>query len=148
MNPGPTAADLMSRDVVTLSPLTEIAAAARLLTERKITGAPVVGKDGEILGVVSQTDLTRFQANAPIDCWDAVSDALNGERPRDTTPVIALMTAHPVCCEEETPVEDVAQLMWSRRIHRVLVTREGRLVGIVTAMDLLRVLAGETKAAL
>ena len=143
MKQGLLAKDLMSRDVVTLSPLTEVGAAARVLTERKITGAPVVGKDGEILGVVSQTDLTRFQANAPIDAWDAVSDALNGDRPRDSTPVIAVMTANPVLCAEDTPIGEIAHLMTSRRIHRVLVAREGRLVGIVSAMDLLRVFADD-----
>jgi CBS domain-containing protein len=143
MRQGLLAKDLMSRDVVTLSPLTEVAAAARVFIERKITGAPVLGKDGEILGVVSQTDLTRFQANSPIDAWDAVSDALNGDRPRESTPVIAVMTANPVVCEENTPIEEVAHLMQSRRIHRVLVAKSGRLVGIVTAMDLLRVFADD-----
>ncbi len=136
------AKDLMSREVVTLSPLTEAGAAARVFTDRRISGAPVVGKDGEILGIVSQTDLTRFQADAPIAHWGDVADGLN-DRQRDETPVIALMTPHPVVCDEETPIEEVAHLMQERRIHRVLVSRSGRLVGIISAMDLLRVFAAE-----
>lgn len=128
---------LMTREVVTLNPLTEIAAAARLLTERGITGAPVVDAKGELLGVVSQTDLTRFQARQP-PSQDWIGIAEDWDLDRQATPVIAVMTGNPVTCDEETPVKDVANLMRQKRVHRVLITSRGKLAGIVTSMDMLR----------
>jgi CBS domain-containing protein len=134
-----TAKDVMTREVATMSPLTEVAAAAKFLTDRRITGAPVVDGGGRLLGVVSQTDLTRFQAN------EGGIDPFEGDfepEPRESTPVIVVMTDKPVTCSEDTPIEEIAHVMLARRIHRVVVTREdGTLCGIVSAMDLLR--AGE-----
>jgi len=131
------ASDLMSRAVITVGPLTEISAAARLLVEKGITGAPVVDHEGRLLGVVSQTDLTRFQAQTPIDGWEERSEP---GLSREATPVAAVMTPAPVTCAESTPIDEVARLMLERRIHRVLVVTDGRLAGIVTSMDLLRAL--------
>jgi CBS domain-containing protein len=135
-----TAKDVMTRDVATMSPLTEIVAAAKFLTDRRITGAPVVDGGGRLLGVVSQTDLTRFQGD---DVGADPFGGINGDEPRGTTPVVVVMTDKPVTCSEDTPIEEIARVMLERRIHRVVVTRaDGTLCGIVSAMDLLR--AGKT----
>jgi CBS domain-containing protein len=129
---------LMKRELVTLSPLLEVAAAARLLTERGITGAPVVDAKGDLLGVVSQTDLTRFSGQQPpMNGW--ITPDVDGDSNWQTTPVIAVMTEKAVTCDEEASVNEVASLMRKRHIHRVLVTRKGKLTGIVTSMDLLKV---------
>ncbi|MDE2039773.1 MAG: CBS domain-containing protein [Elusimicrobia bacterium] len=117
------AKDIMSRELITLPPDADISEAARLLSESRISGAPVVDAEGRLLGVVSQTDLTRFQGQGG---------------PAAGASVASVMTNKPVCCEEDTPTEEVARVMLERRIHRLLVTRGGRLVGIVSAMDILR----------
>jgi CBS domain-containing protein len=137
--PTMTAKDLMTRHVATLSPLTTVGEAARLLTEQRITGAPVVDAKGNLLGIVSQTDLVRHQG-AGAEPWP-------GEPSKDPalTPVLSLMTGSVVTCEEDTPLDEVARVMLDRRIHRVLVTREGRVCGILTAMDLLRALPGASE---
>ena len=137
------AKDIMSRELVTLTPLTDVAAAARLLTERCITGAPVVDAQGRLVGVVSQTDLTRFQGQASADGWGR--GGLQSEE-RDSTPVVSVMTDKPICCDEDTPTEEVARLMLERHIHRVLVTKDGKLVGVVSAMDILRALVAAQDA--
>ena len=130
---------LMTRNLITLSPLMEIAAAARLLTEHGITGAPVVDSKGELLGVVSQTDLTRFQGcRPPLDAWASVGPQALRDQDRQSTPLVVVMTDDPVTCDEEDSVKDVAALMLKRRIHRVIVTKQGKLTGIVTSMDLLK----------
>lgn len=130
------AKDLMTPYVATVGPLTTVSEAARLLTERRITGAPVVDAKGNLLGIVSQTDLVRHQGGAG-EHWPGEAAADAGQ-----TPVLSLMTGSVVSCEEDTPLDEVARVMLDRRIHRVLVTREGRLCGILTAMDLLRALPG------
>src|SRR4051812_40350179 len=93
-----TAKDLMTRNVAALSPLTTVGEAARLLTEQRISGAPVVDGKGNLLGVVSQTDLVRHQSGRP-EGWP-------GEPAADPalTPVVSLMTGAVVTCDEETPL--------------------------------------------
>jgi CBS domain-containing protein len=133
-----TAKDLMTKSVATLTPLTTVAAAARLLTEQRISGAPVVDARGNVLGIVSQTDLVRHQTDA--GGWPGEKAGTND------APIIAVMTGAVVSCEEETPLDEVARLMLDRRIHRVLVVRDGKLCGIITAMDLLRAVPGAQDA--
>jgi CBS domain-containing protein len=137
--------DVMTTQVAALHPLTEAVEAARFLSERRISGAPVVDQHGNLVGVVSQTDLVRLQGRASAEGWpgQAVEPEWLGDAAR--APVFTLMTTKPVTCDEETPLEDVAVLMLERRIHRVLVTSEGKLAGIVTAMDLLRAIPASTE---
>jgi CBS domain-containing protein len=132
------AKDLMTRDVVSLSPLTDLGAAARLMTDRRISGAPVVDAKMNILGVVSQSDLVRFQGGERPDGWDPIRRDADWPEAPEPVPVMAVMTARPVTCDEEAPVDEVARLMLERRVHRLLVTHGGKLVGIISAMDLLR----------
>lgn len=137
------AKDLMTRQVATLTPLTTIGEAARFLTDQRISGAPVVDARGNILGVVSQTDLVRHQSGKAPDGWPGEPSAVDGAE----VPVVSVMTGAVVTCEEDTPLDEVARLMLDRRIHRVLVTRQGKLCGIVTAMDLLRAVPGADERA-
>jgi CBS domain-containing protein len=129
------AKDVMTTNVMSLSPLIEIGEAARLLTSWHVSGAPVVDPKGTLHGVVSQTDLTRFQGES---AGRSPFEEAESAEPRDETPVVAVMTHPAVAVDEATPVEEVARLMLERRIHRVLITRQGKLCGIVTPMDLLR----------
>ena len=137
------ARDLMTRQVATLSLLTDIETAARFMTERKITGVPVVDQHGNLIGVVSQTDLVRFQGRQ-LEGWPGGGGGSFG-KDAERTPLFALMTNKPVTCEEDTPLEEVASVMLERRIHRVLVVKDGKLTGIITAMDLLRAVAARRK---
>jgi CBS domain-containing protein len=123
-----TAKDLMTKDVITVPPSMEIAAAARLLASAHITGAPVVDEAGVVLGIVSQTDLASGMGRRRSD-----ADYARG-------PVSRVMSKSVVTCEQSAGEEELAELMLRRRVHRVLVTCAGKLCGIVSAMDLLRAL--------
>lgn len=114
------AKDIMRRKVKTLTPETTIREAAKLFSDRHITGAPVVSREGHLVGVVSQTDLVRRE----------------GARAR----VEQIMTPWTVSFEEETPVLELARQLLRKRIHRVVITRDGKLSGIVTTMDILKAL--------
>ena len=86
--------------------------------ERGVSGVPVVGPKGDLIGVVSQTDLVRQDhAGATVAC---------------------VMTPWTVSFEEDTEVKELARQMLAKKIHRVVITREGRLCGIVTSMDMVR----------
>lgn len=114
------AREIMQRKVFTVAPQTTLAELRRLFDEHGITGAPVTGPEGDLIGVVSRTDMTGAESPA--------------QR------VESIMTPWVVCFEEETPVDELARQMLAKHIHRVVITREGRLSGIVSTMDLLRAL--------
>lgn len=136
--------DLMSRDVVTVRPDTPLKEVARLLVDHAISGIPVVDEDNVVLGVVSESDFMikeRGRANvsrSPLR-W------LLGDTQRELARVQATtaggaMTSPAVTIEGRVAsVREAAMLMAEHAINRLPVTEAGRLVGIITRADLLRV---------
>ncbi|HAZ08020.1 MAG TPA: hypothetical protein DCZ01_05730 [Elusimicrobia bacterium] len=150
------AKEIMSRKVITVGPEMTIQALARLFTDRRITGAPVV-EGGKILGVVSLTDMARRdRGSAPRgrkahSFYRKASEEEGGEK-TSVIPeipkfnhVIDIMTPAVLSADENAPVKDLAQMLLKQRIHRLLITRKGKLCGIVTSMDLLRALAASRR---
>jgi CBS domain-containing protein len=136
--------DIMTRSVVTISPDTMLADVAALLAQHRISGLPVVEK-GRVVGLVSESDLLQHRElgarNAKQPWWAAMFL----ERPDPLEYVKAhavraqdVMTRPVVSVSEDTPAAKVAALLDKRRIRRVPVLREDRLVGIVTRADLVR----------
>jgi len=116
-----TVADIMTEGVLTLSPQTTIEEAARALNERRIGGAPVL--DGSrVVGVVSKSDLVDLVGDGSAAIERVMTPVLIAVRPTDSA-----LTA--------------VRLMIKDRVHRALVMQDGRLVGIVTPIDVLTVLA-------
>jgi CBS domain-containing protein len=143
-----TVGAVMQRKVVTLGPAMTLREAVARLVERQISGAPVVDEEERLVGVLSQTDLVRYQQRtpAPGPAIPSYYQQLNGEAfvtrlqfPEDSAARVRdLMTPAAFMTEATTPVADAARLLLRKRVHRLLVTRRGKLVGIVTSMDLLR----------
>jgi CBS-domain-containing membrane protein len=147
---GLTAKDIMQRRVVTADPEMTAQAAMELFLDRQITGAPVVDEIGTLVGVVSQSDLLRHQRQgapaipqAPSYYYETDGQALvsrwRAEAPKGAT-VQELMTPAAFMTDEHTPLDKIARFMLKHRVHRVIITRQGKLAGIVTSMDLLRAL--------
>ncbi|MBN2208205.1 MAG: CBS domain-containing protein [Candidatus Coatesbacteria bacterium] len=146
------AKDVMTREVVTVSPSTSLKALSRILEEHSITGAPVVDDEGRIVGIVSQTDVLFSQLPARIgnedydDIFDlfSASPEVGGSQVRHLRAprwVEDIMTKHVVVASEDMSVLELASLLAEKGIHRVPVARNGKLVGIVSALDLLGALA-------
>jgi CBS domain-containing protein len=141
------AKDIMRRKIVTVGSRLTLQELTKILDENCITGAPVVDASGTVLGVVSQTDLVRSrrESSAGIPLYHRENDepltslGIHFEE-FDQTRVEQIMTPGAISFDEETPVEKLAAAMLERHIHRVLITRGDRLIGIVTTMDLLRAL--------
>jgi len=139
-------ADVMTRDVVAVAPDTSLETVARQLSENRISGLPVVDAEGRAIGIVSVTDLVDPKRDAsqtrgiPVyyrieDGWAApeVDEAVvKSGRAED------VMTALPFTIEGSATVLEAARTMVEQRIHRLLVTDNGALAGIVTTIDLLR----------
>ena len=147
------AQDVMTAEVVSVSPETPVAEIAQLLLERRISAVPVLSDDGRLLGIVSEGDLIHGlgSVGAKRAWWlDLLASPearaqeylkSHGRRARD------VMTRAVVSVDPETPLPEIARLLEARRIKRVPVLQGGRLVGIVSRADLLRALAVQPPAA-
>lgn len=113
------AKDIMTRDIVTVSPTMTVKSLAMTLIKNQISGAPVAGKDGKIIGVVSEADIV----------------AKKGKDVR------AIMSKKVISVDEDTTVEEVAQLMTTHAIKRLPVMSGGKLVGIVSRADIVSAIA-------
>ena len=132
------ARDLMHSDPLTLPANASLLDVQHLLVHAAISGAPVVAPSGEVIGVLSATDVLR-----------ALGEALDEDRdegePDDVFERFEAITAADIATPEvvwvspEASASHVAQVMRSEGIHRVLVGSDRRLEGILTAFDLLRI---------
>lgn len=140
------ASDVMTTEVLSAAPDTQVAELARLMLERRISGLPVLDH-GRLVGVVSEGDLVRrVETPARYSGWLALFMSASsvaaeyiqthGRLARD------VMTTEVVTVPPDMPVAEIAELMDWRRIKRVpVVDAAGRMVGIITRANLLRALA-------
>jgi CBS domain-containing protein len=142
-----TAADVMTRDVVTVRPNDSLRRAAQIMLERGVSGLPVVEANGRVVGVISEADLIRHDETRTRWWLDVLSE---GEQISPdfvsavhaiNRPVLRAMRTELITVNEHTPLSEVAEKIVRHNIRRVLVLNEGRLVGIVARRDLVKVLA-------
>ena len=149
-----TVKDIMSREVFTVNPETEIAQAAKLLLAKRINGVPVVDKTGRLVGILCQSDLIAQQKSIPIPSLFTLLDGyipltllnrLDKEVEKiAATTVDHAMTPNPTTVDPETDIEKVAVLMVEKNYHTLPVVDRGKLVGIVGKEDVLRTLIAES----
>ncbi len=150
------AKDIMTKEIITVSPETEITQAANLLLEKRINGVPVVNAAGELVGILCQSDLIAQQKSIPIPSLFTLLDgyiSLKTSKRMDkevekiaATRVAEAMTADPVTVDPETEIEKVAALMVEKNYHTLPVIEAGELVGILGKEDVLRTLITEEKS--
>ena len=147
------AREIMVDTVITLTPGMTLQDAWECLFENRISGAPVVDREGAVIGVLSQTDLMRetfsgglsdypsnaFYYDLPFhyaggDGWKQLTDKLK------SVTVDEAMTADPICVNADDSVSALARIMRTNRVHRLMVTESKKLIGIVTSLDLLKAL--------
>ncbi|MDT7897623.1 MAG: CBS domain-containing protein [Armatimonadota bacterium] len=118
--PAKTAKDIMTTRVVTVKPSTPIADAARLLVRRKISGVPVVDEKDKtkVVGILTEADLLAAPSGAKT--------------------VAEVMRKRVISVAPDTSVDDIAATLVKRKIKRVPVLDGGKLVGIVSRIDVLR----------
>ena len=142
--------DIMTRELITVSPETEIVHATKLLLENHINGVPVTDETGKLVGILCQIDLIVQQKKLPIPSFFAI---LNGLIPMTSmkqietqvqkitaATVAQAMTKNPVTVQPDTSIEEVAALMVDKNFHTIPVMDEGKLVGILGKEDILRTL--------
>jgi len=137
----------MSARVVTIHPDSPIMDAAQLMLKQHVSGLPVVDGNGRVVGILTEHDLLRRtdRPGSQQPHWLQLTierAAVPKESVRfNEVKVKEVMTPDPLVVVEDTPIEDVCRMMQQRRIKRLPVVREGRLVGIMSRADLVRTLA-------
>jgi len=112
------AKDIMITNVITVGEDLGILEICKVLTEGRISGAPVINKKGNVVGVVTERDLLL---QSPL-----------------VTSAKDVMTKEVVTVTEDTPVEEISRLLLTHRIKRVPVIRGEKIVGIISRLDILR----------
>ena len=151
------ARDIMTSEVVTVSPETEIIQAARILLEKHVNGLPVVDRKGRLVGIICQSDLVAQQKRFPLpsvfnllDSFIPLSSTKNIEKEIgkiSATTVAQAMTANPVTVGPEDELEHIATLMVEKGFHTIPVVEGANLVGVIGKEDVLRTLMSEGKNA-
>ena len=129
-----TARDIMTTELITVTPATPLSEFARICAEDNISGAPVVEVDGRLVGIVSRTDLLQRILE------DEGAYGAEGELQlpsRDLRQVGDIMQPEVVTVPPSALIRDITVQMAENRIHRVVVTEGGKPAGIVTSLDLL-----------
>jgi CBS domain-containing protein len=143
--------DVMNRGVLTFPIDGTVSELATFLMDKEISGVPVVDGEGKLVGVVSVTDIVE-QRTREHDVslegergWQQSSakDLRRLRSESDGVLVRDIMTPTVYTVPDDTPVAEVARTMIAGRIHRLFVTQHGHIVGIVTTLDLLRLLTNE-----
>jgi CBS domain-containing protein len=144
------AKDIMTKEVITVYPDTEITRAAHLLLHNHISGLPVVDKEGRLKGIICQSDLIAQQRKIPLPSFFILLDGtipLTSSRhiAKEVKKMAAItvaeaMTPKPITVDPEAALEDIATVMVKHNIHTVPVLDDGRLVGIIGKEDILRTL--------
>ncbi|MGD9826573.1 CBS domain-containing protein [Desulfobacter sp.] len=145
-----TAMDIMEKEVISITPETDITRAVEILLNNHINGVPVVDGDGMLKGILCQSDLIFQQKNIslpPILTFlDGIiplssSKKLEQEMKKIAASTVAqAMVVDPVTVTPDTPVSDIAALMVEKHFHTIPVVQDGKVVGIVGKEDVLKTL--------
>jgi CBS domain-containing protein len=148
--------DIMTRELITVSPETEIVRATKLLLENRINGVPVRDETGKLVGILCQSDLIAQQKKLPIPSFFTLLNGLiplisKKEIEKQVRKIAAItvaqaMTPNPVTVQPDMNIEEVAALMVDHNFHTIPVVDEGELVGIVGKEDMLRTLVPISEA--
>jgi CBS-domain-containing membrane protein len=145
------ARDVMTRDVLSVTPDTPVRKIASLLVKHGIGAVPVIDSSGALIGIVSEGDLIRPD-RAAREAWrqswleilaegEPLAPELLAWLGSQNRSAPAVMSAPVITVSEETNLREIAEILTTRRIKRVPVVTDGRIVGIISCADLVRALS-------
>lgn len=148
-----TAGEVMTRDVVTVKKETTIRELAGIFTTRRISSAPVVDDKGELIGIVTETDLVEQDKSlhipTVISLFDWVIYLESGKKFEKELNKMTGQTVGDIYSPEvetvtpATPISEVADLMSTRKIHALPVVEGKKVVGIIARIDMIRTMIGQ-----
>jgi CBS domain-containing protein len=142
------AKDIMTRDVITVTPEEKVETVARILVENKISGVPVVDDNYHVVGIVTEKDLLVKAGELKVPFYLTLFDSIIylenpakfNERLKKYTAVKVkeIMTERVVVVDEDTEINEIIDLINKKNINRVPIVRHHKLVGIITRNDILK----------
>ena len=147
------ARDIMTKEVITVSPETLVSELTKILAGKNIGGVPVVDADGRLVGIVTQSDLVERAQDLEMPpainildfhlYFDLPSHLFKQVQKMLGATVADIMSPKPLTVSPDTPLSQIAALMAKQKVHTLPVMEGGQLVGIIGKMDLVRALARE-----
>ena len=144
------AADIMTRELITVTKDVSVKELALLFTGKDISGVPVVDADEQLIGIVTQSDLIYQNKKVHIPAVATILDAfIFLERPAKMdqemkkiagATVAEIYTPDPVTVEEETGLDEIATIMAEKKLHTLPVLKDGKMTGIIGKRDIIRTL--------
>ena len=116
-------ADLMSKRIITAQKHHSVEHLRGIMERNRIHAVPIVGAEGEALGIVTSTDLAR--------------------KVKESSPVSRVMSEDVICLPAYNEVSAAARIMLKHKIHHVVVTHEHKVIGMITSFDLLKLVDGK-----
>lgn len=141
--------EIMQKEVVSIPKGTPFREVAKILIEKKVSGAPVIDETGKIVGVVSEKDIFRAIYPSYEDFYESPESYLDFEeleaeaKTANHKKVEDFMSSRLITADPETPVLKIGALMVATGIHRVPVVENGKVVGMVGRGDIYRVILKE-----
>jgi len=151
------ARDIMTRKLIVVNENTTIDNLIRIFMENNISCVPVVSDEMKLIGIVTKTDILGYLMDKDIhlslkhvlqDIFEYRSEHGDKDReaPSETEITVRdIMTPNPITCGEKTSVTSMAKKMIKKKIHRLIITRDNEIVGIVSTLDILYHVAGFKK---
>ncbi len=148
-----TAREIMTPHVKSVPESWPMQQFAAFLAENSISGSPVINAEGEIVGIATLSDIADFHLNkvthnyenrmTPEEIREArrLRQFIFEEMQKIPVEVRDIMTPIVFSVSEDAKVPDIARIMMKEQLHRIFVMRENKVVGIITAYDMLKVLA-------
>jgi len=150
-----TARDIMTKNVIVVDENTSINALIGIFLENKISCAPVVKKKKKLVGIVTKTDILGYFLDLDLDLTIKVglkdileygSEHSDMEIFSDTEQTVgSIMARNPITAREDTTIESLAETMIDRNIHRLIILKGKKIVGLVSTLDILYHVAGIDK---
>lgn len=145
-----TAQDIMTTEVITISPEADITEAVKILLDKGVNGLPVVDESGHLVGILCQSDLVRMQKSLPIPSLFTLLDGfvplsssalLEAEVKRIAASKVSdAMSTKVVTIGPDITIDEIAALMVDKKFHTLPVTDNGKLLGVVGKKDVIKTL--------
>lgn len=141
--------EIMKEEVITIKKGTSYREVAEILIKNKISGAPVVDDEGNIVGVVSEKDLFRAVYPSYKEFYESPESHLDFEKLEEEAKragdkkVEEFMSTRLITADPDTPVLKIGALMIITGIHRVPVVKDKKIVGMVSRRDIYRAILKE-----
>ena len=149
-----TVAEIMTTEPITVSPETSLQEAIQILAEREISGLPVVDQQGQLVGVISETDLTWQATGVDTPPYVMFLDSIiylqnptkhNEEVHKALGQTVGeAMSDNPTTVQSNQLVREAAQIMHNKKVRRLpVVNEQSELVGMITQGDVIKMMAAE-----